>query len=377
MTSTGLKERVQKIIARVGLASRRNAETLISDGQVTINGKVAKLGDQATLGVDAIKVQGKLIQATKIDQRKYVIFYKPRGVICMMTTDHDQNRATLLDFPLAKQKPAVFPVGRMDFNGEGLVFLTNDGDLTDKIQKNKDIVRAYQVKIKGFVDEEKLERLRRGGRIANEFMKPLRVQVTDKLASKSQIELLFQGMGSVLVKEYMESRGFLVERVIRVGFGHLRLKGMKPGEHREVHTQSALNLLERPEWGEKAHREVWGTHVVANAEVAKAEAKAAKIRDPRIPQPRNPDRASRPERPTSSRPSSRPGSSSSRQKPARVFETRGEMTYEKKFERKFDNKGYKKRSDRPSSARAGSRPGSRPSGKPGGRSMGKVRRKSA
>ena len=124
-------ERLQKILAHAGIASRRKAEELIEQGLVTVNGKVAKLGDKADLTQDHVKVEGKLIH--KMEEPIYLAFYKPKGVISMMADP--ENRPTLADY-LNKVKARVFPIGRLDYNSEGILLLTNDGDLAEKIQKS-------------------------------------------------------------------------------------------------------------------------------------------------------------------------------------------------------------------------------------------------
>ncbi|NCA17897.1 MAG: rRNA pseudouridine synthase, partial [Betaproteobacteria bacterium] len=125
------KERVQKILAKAGIASRRKAEELITMGEVTINGQVAKLGDQAEWGVDAVKVNGKLITAT--EQPVYLAFYKPKNVICAM--EDPQGRPALAPY-FVRVLARIYPIGRLDFTSEGLVLLTNDGAITEKIAKS-------------------------------------------------------------------------------------------------------------------------------------------------------------------------------------------------------------------------------------------------
>jgi 16S rRNA U516 pseudouridylate synthase RsuA-like enzyme len=128
-------ERLQKLIAQAGIASRRTAEEWIRDGLVTVNGKVAALGDKAELGQDAIKVKGKLLSAPS--QRVYYLIYKPKHVIAMVAED-EEGRTTLKNL-IPRIKERVFTVGRMDYAGEGAILLTNDGELTQQILKSKNI----------------------------------------------------------------------------------------------------------------------------------------------------------------------------------------------------------------------------------------------
>jgi len=163
-------ERVQKILAQAGIASRRKAEELISEGEVTINGKLAKLGDKAEWGKDAIKVKGKLLQ--RAETTLYLAMNKPKGVISMLTDP--EGRPTLAEF-LTKVKTRVFPVGRLDFNSEGLILLTNDGAFAEKVQKSDQILRTYAIKVKGHPDHEMISRLEKGAWIG-EVRKRYRIQ---------------------------------------------------------------------------------------------------------------------------------------------------------------------------------------------------------
>lgn len=243
-------ERLQKILAQVGIASRRQAEEFISEGLVTVNGKIAKLGDKATLGKDAIKFKNRLL--TNPESLVYIAFHKPRGVISMLTDPED--RPNLSNY-LTKIKTRVFPVGRLDFNSDGLILLTNDGDLANQIQKSDLIARTYVVKVKGEMDEEMLARLRRPYRpkdAPNErSFKAHSVEVVQKLQSKTQVKVVLIGSGNFNLKALFEARGFLVEKVSRTRIGHLRLRAMKPGQYRFLEKSQVSALLEQPELGLK------------------------------------------------------------------------------------------------------------------------------
>jgi 23S rRNA pseudouridine2605 synthase len=244
-------ERIQKILAQAGISSRRKAEDLIVEGLVTVNGKVAKLGDKAESGKDAIKVKGKLLQKPK--GLVYLVFHKPKGVICSLT-DPD-SRPTLATY-LTALKTRVFPIGRLDFNSDGILLLTNDGDFAEKIQKRDDIPRVYSVKVKGLPDTEMLARLERsarmgGTRVKNKLVKPYSVRLLKKLENKSVVQIVIMGGGAFDTKVFFESRGFLVEKVSRTAIGHITLKTLLPGEYRHLKTSQAYALLEQPELGLK------------------------------------------------------------------------------------------------------------------------------
>ncbi|MBC7691163.1 MAG: rRNA pseudouridine synthase, partial [Methylotenera sp.] len=240
-------ERVQKILAQTGIASRRKAEELITEGLVTINGKVAKLGDKAELGTDAIKVKGKLLQA-KAEEPMYLAFNKPMGVISMLADP--QGRPTLADF-LTKVHTRIFPIGRLDFNSEGLILLTNDGALTESLQKRDDIPRVYHVKVRGHVTHEMLQRLVRGMRMDRKIVKPHSVRVVQEMAAKSRIEIVFLNSGVVDVKAFFEQKGFLIERMTRTAIGHLTISGIEPGQYKMLDKSQVDALLAQPELGLK------------------------------------------------------------------------------------------------------------------------------
>ncbi len=240
-------ERLQKIIAQAGIASRRDAEDLIREGSVTVNGKVAALGDKAVFGKDAIKVNGKLIHtpASKV----YYLIYKPKHVIAMANED-EEGRPTLKDF-MGRIKERVFPVGRMDFNGEGAILLTNDGEITQKILKSTEIIRRYHVKLHRVPTPDEMVRLVRGGRMEKRSMVPYHVRIVDTYAKNALIEISFQGMGAIDVKKYFENKGFIPEKVARVAIGHISAEKLPPGTIKKLEASSVEALLTQPELAKK------------------------------------------------------------------------------------------------------------------------------
>lgn len=242
-------ERVQKILAQAGIASRRKAEELIQEGHVTVNGKAIKLGDKAEWGKDAIKVNGKLLH--QMDAPVYLAFHKPRNVISMLADP--EGRQTLADF-LSKVQHRVFPIGRLDFTSEGLILLTNDGAFAEKMQKDDQALRVYSIKVKGHPDAEMMSRLKRGLRVGGHRKRavtPHSIRLAEELASKAQIEVVIRGGGAVDIKAFFEQRGFLVERIVRTAIGHISVKGLKPGTFRFLKASQAYALLNQPELGER------------------------------------------------------------------------------------------------------------------------------
>ncbi|MCC7440724.1 MAG: rRNA pseudouridine synthase [Bdellovibrionales bacterium] len=244
-------ERLQKVLARAGIASRRRAEDMIRLGEVTINGRIAKIGDQADTFKDAIKVNGKLLtlQAKNVGQ-VYLAFHKPRGVISMMAPD-PEGRPTIAHY-LGAVKARVFPIGRLDYNGEGLILLTNDGTMAESILKSPDIIRTYQVRVKGHPAPEALDDLRKGAKLENKLVRPEAVEVVESRKSKSVIQVQFVGMGALDVKELFQAKRFLVERVVRTRFGHLSVERVPLGGFVFLKKSQLEALVRQPELGRVA-----------------------------------------------------------------------------------------------------------------------------
>lgn len=260
-------ERLQKIIAQVGVASRRDAEELIRDGLVTVNGKVAALGDKAVLGKDAIKVKGKLITAPAT--KAYYVIYKPKNVIAMIHED-EEGRPTLKDF-LKRINERLFPIGRMDFTGEGAILLTNDGDLAQKISKSNEIIRRYHVKVDRTPSSEDLARLARGGRIESRSMTPYHVRLVESYTRNALVEISFEGMGALDVRKYFENKGFFPEKVARVGIGHISAEKLKPGETKRLERSSVEALLTQPDLAKRQISSLVGAKAKGGVKVVSEE----------------------------------------------------------------------------------------------------------
>ena len=154
-----MQERLQKILAHAGIASRRHAEEIIQSGRVTVNGHlVMELGSKADPDEDVIKVDGKKIRPPQ--RHVYILLNKPKNV--MSTSSDPEGRPTVLDYVKGKIKERVYPIGRLDFGSEGLIILTNDGEFTKFMTKAGIIPKVYEVKVAGEPAERDLDRLRRG-----------------------------------------------------------------------------------------------------------------------------------------------------------------------------------------------------------------------
>ena len=238
-----MEKRLQKILSEIGITSRRKAEELILEGKVTVNGRVATIGMKADPEKDYIRVDGKLVTGFKRDIRKvYLIFNKPRGVV---TTLFDpEGRPTVKDF-LKGVKYRVFPVGRLDYDSEGLLLLTNDGDFAHAVMHpSKKISKTYLVKVKDIIEEKNIKKLQRGIRLENVTTKPAKVRKVKELEKNSWIEMtLFEGRKRQ-IRRMMESIGHPVIVLRRISINGLRLKDLREGEIRHL-TPDELKLIKK------------------------------------------------------------------------------------------------------------------------------------
>ncbi|MBQ3435156.1 MAG: rRNA pseudouridine synthase [Selenomonadaceae bacterium] len=226
-------ERLQKLIARAGICSRREAEKLISAGRVTVNGKIIhELGAKASIN-QKILVDGKPLQlgAEKI----YLMLNKPRGYV---STVHDERgRKTILD--LIETSERVYPIGRLDLNSEGLILLTNDGDLTNVlIHPRYEVSKTYRAKVSGDITEEKLDRLRAGLELDDGLTAPAEVYWLDK----DLVEVTIHEGRNRQVRRMFAAIGCDVKRLRRIKFAGLTLDGLKVGAFRALTTEEVARL---------------------------------------------------------------------------------------------------------------------------------------
>lgn len=241
-------ERLQKLIARSGLTSRRKAEVLIREGRVTVNGEVAGIGDTADPVTDAIRVDGRRIRPRT--QHHYLLLNKPRG--CVTTHADPQGRKTVFDLVPARYKQALVAAGRLDFDSEGLLILTDDGDLVQKLTHPRyGCVKTYAVKVRGVPTEAELERLRRGMVIDGHRTAPsqirLRRQPRQRKGEKNSwwtVELL-EGRRRQ-IREMFHRIGHPVQRLKRVGIGDLADPRLPVGAVRELSPKEVEILRRSP-----------------------------------------------------------------------------------------------------------------------------------
>lgn len=223
-------ERLQKIIAQAGIASRRKAEELILQGKVKVNGIVV---DQLGLKVspsDEILVNNNPIAK---EEKEYYLLNKPRGVIT--TTSDDKGRKTVVNY--IDTNARIYPVGRLDYDTTGAIILTNDGDFANIITHPKSgVAKVYIAKLNGIINGEQINKLKQGIELDGTIVKPVRVKLKKTNIEKnySMVEITIHEGKNHQVKRMFESVGLLVDKLKRERIGIFNLIGLKSGEYRKI-----------------------------------------------------------------------------------------------------------------------------------------------
>ncbi|MFI5304771.1 MAG: pseudouridine synthase [Nitrospiria bacterium] len=232
-------ERLQKIISTAGIASRRKAEEYITEGLVTVNGKVVtELGSKADPDRDHIKVNGKLInpQQTKV----CILLNKPRNYITSLRDP--EGRPTVLSL-LKGIKGRVYPIGRLDYDTEGLLLLTNDGDLANALMHPKnEIQKTYQVKVKGVLEEEEIRRLAEGVVLFGKRTAPATVKKLGKTEENSWIEMKIHEGKNRQIKKMLFKLNHPVLKIKRVRYAFLDLNDLPSGMFRYLDSNEIKKL---------------------------------------------------------------------------------------------------------------------------------------
>lgn len=233
-------ERLQKVIAHAGIASRRKAETLISEGRVKVNGTtVTELGVKVS-SKDQIEVDNVPINQ---EEPVYFMFYKPRGVIS--TVSDDKGRKVVTDF-FSGTTERIYPVGRLDYDTSGLLLLTNDGAFAQKLTHPKhEVDKVYVAKVKGIPEKQQLRPLSRGLRFEGVKYGPAHYDVlsTDTKAQTAIIQLTIHEGKNHQVKKMLQAVGLPVQKLKREKYGNLTLDNLRPGEYRPLHKKEVSQLL--------------------------------------------------------------------------------------------------------------------------------------
>ncbi|MBI4731612.1 MAG: rRNA pseudouridine synthase [Chloroflexi bacterium] len=233
-----MKERLQKILARAGFGSRRNFEELIAGGRVAVNGEVAVLGSKADPARDEIMLDGKPVTAA--EELVYVMIYKPRNVISTVTAPDPRSAVRDL-IPLSG---TLYPVGRLDVDSEGLLLLTNDGELANRLTHPRyEHEKEYRVLVARHPDGEQLAAWRRGVVLEDGFhTQPAEVYVVRKEGKGAWMSVILKEGHKRQIRETGKVTGLPVVKIIRVRMGSLRLGNLKPRQWRHLTTEEVREL---------------------------------------------------------------------------------------------------------------------------------------
>src|SRR5918992_1680517 len=242
-----MEERLQKLIAAAGVASRRHAEEMIAAGEVTVNGQVVReLGTKADPERDHIKVRGRLINPLLAGREKvYVLLNKPRGYLS--SASDPEGRPLVTDLVPASLG-RLHPVGRLDFNTEGLLILTNDGELTNYVTRARNKVRkVYEVKVKGVPPEHAVERLRRGVTLEDGVRTaPAEVTLVEETGHNAWFEVVLREGRNQQIRRMFDVVGHSVVKLRRVRIGNITDEQLKPGKFRLLAPQEVAQLMGGP-----------------------------------------------------------------------------------------------------------------------------------
>jgi 23S rRNA pseudouridine2605 synthase len=223
-------ERIAKVIARAGIASRREAERLIETGRVTVNGEVITRAALNVTPADKVVVNGKPLDAP--EPARLWLYHKPTGLV---TTNRDeQGRPTIYD-DLPEDMPRVMSVGRLDLNSEGLLLLTNDGAVKRQLElPSTGWLRKYRVRVNGRVTEPQLEPLRKGITADGEDFQPMIITLDRQIGANAWLTIGLREGKNREIRRAMEAVGLVVNRLIRVSYGPFQLGQLKPGAVEEI-----------------------------------------------------------------------------------------------------------------------------------------------
>jgi pseudouridine synthase len=239
LMSEDKRVRLNKFIAAAGYASRRKIDELILEGRVSVNRKmVTELGTKVDPETDLIKVDGEIIKTKS--RFIYILLNKPAGYIT--STSDEMKRPTVMD--LVKIKHRIYPVGRLDYDTEGLLILTNDGDLANKLMHPKFAIdKVYHVKVNRSIDENSIERLAEGIKIDGKKTAPAKIFIIPHTENKEFKITIHEGRNRQ-IRKMMEAAGYFIRKLRRIEYAELNIKGLKKGEWRNL-TEYEIKQLKK------------------------------------------------------------------------------------------------------------------------------------
>ncbi|MBC7180546.1 MAG: rRNA pseudouridine synthase [Roseovarius sp.] len=235
-------ERIAKVIARADIASRREAERLIEEGRVTVNGQKVLRAALNVTPADKVVVNGRALEAP--EPARLWLYHKPTGLVT--TTRDEQGRRTIYD-DLPEDMPRVMSVGRLDLNSEGLLLLTNDGELKRKLElPSTGWLRRYRVRVNGRPTEATFEPLRKGLVVEGEAFQPMIVSLDRQQGANAWITVAIREGKNREIRRAMEAVGLVVNRLIRLSYGPFQLGQLKPGAVEEIRPRVLREQLGMP-----------------------------------------------------------------------------------------------------------------------------------
>ncbi len=231
--------RLQKYIAKAGVTSRRKAEELITKGKVKVNGEVLReMGIKIDPEKDIVLVDNKKIDI--VENKLYVMLNKPEGYVTTM--DDQFNRAKVTDL-VEEIKDRIYPVGRLDYNTSGLLLLTNDGDLTNKITHPKNhIDKTYLARVKGILSESKLKRFEKGIDIGGYITAPAKIELIKKYEDSCDVKIIIHEGKNRQIRRMLEILDHPVTKLSRIAIGNLTLNGLPKGKWRNLNSKEIEEL---------------------------------------------------------------------------------------------------------------------------------------
>ncbi len=243
-----VEERLQKILARANLGSRRSCETIIAEGRVTVDGRVAVLGDKADPAINRIAIDGRpLVISGNQDSDEaliYIALNKPRGVISSLEDEMEEGRTTVRDLIQIDDAIHIYPVGRLDKPSEGLVLMTNDGEMAHRLTHPRyGHEKVYIVTVEGSISDKVLDQWRRGVMLDDRITAPAPIEVIERETGSTKLRIILREGRKRQIRRIAAALGHPVRRLVRERIGPLALGDLKPGQWRYLSEQEVGQLV--------------------------------------------------------------------------------------------------------------------------------------
>lgn len=247
-----MEERLQKLMARANIGSRRESETIITEGRVTVNGRPARLGDKADPAVDRVEVDGRPLfppERPPGEKPIYIALHKPRGVLSSLEDELNEGRTTVRDLIQEGASDIagahIYPVGRLDKPSEGLILMTNDGALAHRLTHPRfGHEKTYNVTVEGRMPDATLEQWRRGVMLDGRITAPAPIEVLERSADQTRLRIILREGRKRQIRRIAAALGHPVRRLVRERIGPLELGELRPGEWRYL-TEHEVRQLQQ------------------------------------------------------------------------------------------------------------------------------------